>query len=89
MIFFDDNDNRQQIWADVKQITDKVTISPINTKRYRICVTDNLENYRKVLDYVESAGLKGNTYTPKEHKPISLLVRNLEYVADLDEEKIN
>lgn len=86
-IVVEDNENRKQIWEAVKKITDKVTFSPINSKRYRICVTDNLENYQKVLELVKSAGLKGNTYTPKEFKPISLLVRNLEYV-DVDETKI-
>lgn len=87
-IVVEDAGNRQKIWNDVCQITDKVTFYPINSNRYRICVTDNLENYQKVLDIVKGAGLKGNTYTPKDIKPISLLVRNLEFVEGLDEEKI-
>lgn len=87
-IIVEDMENRQQIWNAVLNITDKVSFCPINSKRYRICVNDNLENYTKVLQYVKGVGLKGNTYTPKDAKPISLLVRNLEYVDALDEEAI-
>lgn len=87
-IVVEDDGNRSKIWEDVRKITDKVTFSPINSKRYRICVTDNLENYQKVLDLVKVAGLKGNTYTPKEQKPISLIVRNLEYIDGLNEAAI-
>lgn len=82
-IVVEDNGNRQQIWNELRQITDKVTFSPINTKRYRICVTDSIDSYNKILEYV-----KGNTYTPKDSKPFTLLVRNLEFVDELNEEKI-
>lgn len=87
-IVVEDNGNRQGIWKEVLKITDKVSFCPINSKRYKIIVMDNLENHSKVLAYVKGAGMKGNTYTPKDEKPITLLVRNLEYVDAINEETI-
>lgn len=87
-IIVEDEGNRKEIWNEVKKITDKITFIPINSKRYRICVTDSLENYNKILNYIKNSGAKGNTYTPKDLKPISLIVRNLEYVDSLDEQTI-
>lgn len=60
----------------------------MNNRKFRICVTDSMDNYRKVLEYVKTNDMNGNTYTPKDEKPISLLVRNLEFNTGITEENI-
>lgn len=84
-IIVEDNGKRESVWKDLLNITKFITFNPINAKKYRVCVTDNIENYNKVLTYIKANGLKGNTYMPSETKPISLLIRNLEYNTDIDE----
>lgn len=87
-IVIEDDGNRQLVINEIRKITDKVNFCPINSKRYRICNTDNIENYNKVIEFVKTSKLKGNTYTPPDMKPITLLIRNLEFIDDLDEIKI-
>lgn len=87
-IVIEDDGNRQHVISEIRKITDKVNFCPINSKRYRICVTDSIEHYNKVIDFVEANKLKGNTYTPPDMKPITLLVRNLKFIDDIDETKI-
>lgn len=87
-IVVDDNGKRQEIVSDLLKITNKITFSPINANKFRISVTDNLDNYGKVLEYLKAKNMNGNTYTPKELKPITLLVRNLEFNTGIDEKVI-
>lgn len=84
-IIVEDNGKRELVWKDLLNITKNITFNPINAKKYRVSVTDNIDNYNQVLTYIKTKGLKGNTYMPSENKPISLLIRNLEYNTDIDE----
>lgn len=87
-IVVDDDGKRNEMVTELLKITDKITFSPINANKCRICVTDNLENYQKVLEFIKARNMSGNTYTPKEQKPITLLIRNLEFNTAIDEKVI-
>lgn len=64
-IVVDDNGNKQKVINYILKITEKVNFSPINARKFRIYVTDNLENYQRVLEYIKTSemiGQKQNQY---------------------------
>lgn len=87
-IVVDDNGKKGELVSELLKITDKITFSPINASKFRVLVTDNLQNFDKVLACIKAKNMNGNTYTPKEQKPITLLVRNLEFNTAVNEDTI-
>lgn len=80
--------DKVETFAKIKQITPNVNLQKINESKYRVCVLDNIENHKKVLELIKQLGKQGCSYQQKGSKPINVLIRNLELRADLTEAEI-